>query len=101
MIPDGVSGQPLRLFFTEHLFVSLILGGDPSNGCCRDLFRVKDDSPEEIVARSFLSRDILLSGHEDGSFCVAGTQYYRELSIIDPSSFPIYFWLRGSKPWVP
>src|SRR5258708_7878278 len=100
MIPDGMLRQPLRLFFTEYLLVSLILGGDPSNRCCGDLFRMKDDSSEEIVAHPLLSRDIPLSGHKDGSLCIFGTQYYWELGVIDPSSFPVYFWLRGGKPWV-
>src|SRR5229473_4747688 len=100
MIPDGMSRQSLRLFFTKYLLVSLILGGDPSDGCRGDLFRMKDDSSEKIVARPPLSRDIPLLGHKNGSFCIAGMQYYRELSVIDPSSFPIYFQLRGSKPWV-
>src|SRR5258708_5016696 len=101
MIPDGMSRQPLRLFFAEYLFVSLILGGDPSDGYCGDLFRMEDDSPEEIVACPLLSRDILLSGHKNGPLCVVGMQYYRELGVIDPSSFPIYLWLCGGKPWVP
>src|SRR5258707_5739419 len=100
MMPNGVSREPLRLFFTKHLLVSLVFGGDPSNGRCRDSFRMKDDPPKEIVVFPFPSRDISLSGYENSFPCVIGTQYHWELCMINPSPFPIYFWLCSSKPWV-
>src|SRR5258707_15305464 len=80
--------------------MSLVFGGDASYGCCRDSFRMEDDSSKEVVILLFLSRDVPLARYEDGSFCVIGSKYYWELRVVDPSSFPIYFWLRGSKPWV-
>ena len=78
----------------------LIFGGNPSNGCRGDLFRVEDDPSEEVIACFFLSGEVPLSGHKNGLFCVVGSQYHWELCVVDPSSFPIYFWLCGSKPWV-
>src|SRR5258708_4702022 len=81
--------------------MSLVFGGDASYGCRRDSFRMKDDSSKEVVVLFFLSRDVLLTRYKGSSFCVIGPKYYRELRVIDPSPFPIYFWLRGSEPWVP
>src|SRR5258708_40052548 len=101
MIPDGVSRQPLRFVLTEYFLVSLVFRRDSSNGCRRDFFRVEDDPSKEVSACPLLSRDVPLSGYKDGPFCVVGTQYHWELCMVDPSSFPIYFWLCGSKPWIP
>src|SRR5260370_12033516 len=98
MIPNGVSGEPLRLFFTEHLFVSLVFGWDPSDGCHRDLFRMKDDSSKEIIGCSLLSGNIPLSGYKDGSSCIVGTQYHGDLIMVNPSSFPSYFRFHGGNP---
>src|SRR5258707_3092380 len=80
--------------------MSLVFGGDASYGCCRDSFRMEDDSSKEVMVFFLLSRDVPLTRYEDGSLCVMGSKYYRELCVIDPSSFPIYFGLCGSKPWV-
>ncbi len=81
--------------------MSLVLGGDPSDGCCRDPFWVEDDPSEEVVVSPFLSRGISLSGYKDSFLRIVGSQYHWELCVINPSSFPIYFWLCGSKPWIP
>ena len=54
MIPDSMSGQSLRFFFAEHLFVPLVFGGDSSDRGCGDYFRVKDDSSDKVVTRSFV-----------------------------------------------
>src|SRR5258707_9613598 len=80
--------------------MSLIFGGDTSDGCCRDSFRMKDDSPKEIVALFLCSRDISLSRYKNSPFCIVGPQYHWELCVINPPSFPVYFWLCGSKPWI-
>ena len=61
---------------------------------------MKDDSSEEVVVSPSFSRDISLSGYKDGFLRIVGSQYYWELGVIDPSSFPVYFWLCGGKPWV-
>src|SRR5258708_13174189 len=79
----------------------LVFGGDPSNGCCGDLFGVEDDSSKKIVIYSSLSGEIPLSGDKNGLLCITGAQYYGELGMINPSPFPIYLWLCGSKPRVP
>src|SRR5258708_39593989 len=100
MVPNGVPRQPLGFCFAEFCFVPLVLGGDPSDGCCGNLFWMKDDPPNEVIVFPSLSRDVPLSGHKNGLFCVVGSQYHWELCVVDPSSFPIYFWLCGSKPWV-
>src|SRR5258708_38868490 len=101
MIPNGMSREPLRLFFTKHFLVSLVFGGDTSNGCCRNSFQVNDDPPKEVVIPFLFSRDVSLSGYEDGFFCIVSSQYYWELCVINPSLFPIYFGLCSSKPWIP
>ena len=80
--------------------MSLVLGWDPSNGRDRNLFGMKNDPSEEVLVRSLLSGYVPLSGYEDGFSCVIGTQYYWELSVVDPSSFPVYFGLHGSEPWI-
>ena len=80
--------------------MSLVFGGDASYGYCRDSFRMEDDPSKEVVVLFFLSRDVPLTRYKNGSLCVMGSKYYRELCIIDPSPLPIYFWLCGSKPWV-
>ncbi len=81
--------------------MSLVFGGDASYGCCRDSFRMEDDSPKEVMVLFFLSRDVPLTGYKNGPLCVVGSKYYRELCVVDPSPLPIYLWLCGSKPWVP
>src|SRR5713226_6525055 len=80
--------------------MSLVFGGDPSYGCCRDSFWVEDDPSKEVMILLLLSGDVSLTRHKNSSFCVRGSKYYRELRVIDPSPFPIYLWLCGSKPWV-
>src|SRR5258707_3953227 len=80
--------------------MSLVFGRDASYGCCRDSFRMDGDPSEEVMILFFLSRDILLTRDEDGSFCVVSSKYYRELCVVNPSSLPIYSWLCGGKPWV-
>src|SRR5216684_1291175 len=79
----------------------LVFGGDASNGYCRDSFWVEDDPSEEIVVFLFLLRDISLSGYKDSFLRIVGSEYYWELCVVDPSPLPIYFWLCGSKPWIP
>src|SRR5258708_4626074 len=81
--------------------MSSVFRGDPSNGWSRDSFQMKDNPPKEIVVFTLPSRDISLSGYEDGFLCIVGMQYHWELCVIDPSPFPVYFWLCGSKPWIP
>src|SRR5712692_2453630 len=78
----------------------LVFRGDASDGCCRDSFWVEDDPSEEVVILFLLPRDIPLSGYKDGSFCIVSSEYYWELGVVDPSAFPVYFWLRGGKPWI-
>src|SRR5258708_36744323 len=80
--------------------MSLIFGGDASDGCCRDSLRMKDNPSKEVAILLWCSRNIPLLGYKDGPFCVVGSQYHWELRVIDPPSFPVYFWLCGSKPWI-
>jgi hypothetical protein len=47
-----------------------------------------------------LSRDVNGSRDEAGFSGIGGSEYNRELGVIDPSSFPINFWLHGGEPWV-
>src|SRR5229473_6159266 len=100
MVPDSVSRQPLRLFFAKHLFVPLVLEGNPSNGGCRDRFWVEDNPSNEIVVWALLLRDVLLLVHKDCFLCIVGPQYHWELGMVDPSSLPVYFWLSCSEPWI-
>ena len=44
---------------------------------------------------------VLPPGGEDGSFCIVGAKDNGQLSVINPSLFPIDFWLIGSEPWIP
>ena len=52
--------------------MSLVFVGNPSNGHCGDLFRMEDDSSEEVVVGFFLPGAVPLSGYEDGPSCIAG-----------------------------
>ncbi len=72
MIPNGVSGQSLQRFFTEHFLVPLIFRGDPSNGRCGDYFGMEDDPSEEVIVRPSFPGHISLSGYKGGSLCVVG-----------------------------
>src|SRR5258708_7111872 len=78
----------------------LIFRRDASDRCGRDSFRVEDNPSEEIIILSLFPRDVPLSRYKDGFFCILGSEYYWELRVIDPSTLPVYSWLRGSKPWV-
>src|SRR5713226_9078162 len=80
--------------------MSLIFRGDAPYRRCRDSFRMEDDPSEEVMILLLLSRDVPLSGYEVGPFRVVGPKYYWELCVVDPSTFPVYFWLRGGKPWI-
>ena len=59
-----------------------------------------NDPSEEVAIPLFLSRDISLSGYKGGPLRIVGSEYYWELCVIDPSSFPVYLGLCGGKPWI-
>ena len=80
--------------------MSLVFGGDSSNGSHGDCFRVEDDPSDEIVIYSSFSGDVSLLRYKDGPLCIIGTQYHWELGMVDPSSLPVYFRLGCSKPWI-
>jgi hypothetical protein len=40
------------------------------------------------------------SGEEMHFSCIGCLEYYQELGVVDPSSFPVYAWLYGCKPRV-
>ena len=62
---------------------------------------MEDDSSDVVFAWPPCSWDISLSRNKGGFFCIVGSQYDRELSVIDPSSFLVDFWLGCCEPGVP
>src|SRR5258707_9291422 len=79
----------------------LVFGGDASDGHCGDSLWMDGDSSNEVVILPSFSGNVSLSGYEGGSFRIVGSEYHWELCVVDPSTFPIYFWLCSGEPWVP
>ena len=62
---------------------------------------MENDSSDVIFAGSSRSWNISLSGNKGGPFCITGSQYDRELSVVDPPTLPIDLWLGSRKPGIP
>src|SRR5229473_1358939 len=58
------------------------------------------NSAYEVPIVSDWSGSVDVSGEEFCLFCIWASEYDREMSMVDPSSFPIYFRLHGCEPWV-
>ena len=99
MIPNQVGGEPLGLFFAEDLFVAPV-----ASWYLRAVvvfFRgVQRNSAYEVSVVPNWSGSIDVPGEELRPFCVRASEYDGEVSVVDPASFPIYFWLHSRKPWV-
>ena len=107
MVPYGVFREALGLCFTKHFMVSLIffrylwcsLQGD-EGWLFFELLGMYRDPSNVILVLGFHSWFVLSSRDELCSFGVWGFEYYWKLSVVDPPSLPVDFWLYGREPWV-
>ena len=99
MVPDRVRRKPLGLLFAKYFCVMLVASGDL---LLVDIFVwwVQRDSAYEVLIIFDRSRSVDASGKELSSLRVRAPEYDWEVSVIDPTSFPIYFRLCGCEPWV-
>src|SRR5260370_36745750 len=81
--------------------MSLVFCWDSTNWCGRNFLQMEDNPSNIVLAQSSCPWDIHLSRNKGSFFCVIGLEYYGKLGVVDPSMFPIYFWLCGCKPWIP
>src|SRR5713226_7675249 len=96
-----MTGQPLRFFLTKYLLMPLVFCWDSLYRFGWDSFGMEDDSSNVVFAWPSYSWDVSLSRNKGSFFCIVGLQYDRELSVIDPSLFPVDFWLGCYEPGVP
>ena len=99
MVPYSVTGQPLGFLLVEYFFMTLVFVWEVClRGFC--FLRMDCDTPYKIPVTVNGSWYILPSWGKGGSFGVIGSENNGELGVVDPSLFPVDFWLVGGKPWV-
>ncbi len=99
MVPDRMGWESLRLLFAKDLCVMLIVSGNL--WVVSGLFwGVQRDSAYEVSVVSDRSRLVYASGKEFCPFRIWASEYDREMSMVDPSTFPIYFGLYRREPWI-
>ncbi len=99
MIPDRVGWKSLGLLFTEDFCMPLVASGDLwVIGAF--FWRVQRNPAYKVPVISDWSRSVDASGKEFCSFRIWASKYDREMSVVDPTSFPIYFRLHCRKPRV-
>src|SRR5258708_10419669 len=91
--------ESLRLLFAKDLCMMSIASGNL--WVVGGLFwGVQRDSAYEVSVISDRSRLVYASGKKFCLFRIRASEYDREMSMVDPSMFPIYFGLYHREPWI-
>src|SRR5258708_37382716 len=91
--------KSLGLFFAENFGMASITSG--YFGMVSMFFgRLKGDSAYEISVFDNWARSIDAPGKEFCSLGIRTPEYDRKMGVVNPTSFPIYFWLHCRKPWI-
>src|SRR5258708_36526061 len=91
--------ESLQLLFAEDLSVTSITSRDfwVVGSLFRGLYR---NLAYKVAVVPDGSRSVDASGDEFCSFCVRTSEYDREMGVVNPSAFPLYFGLYCCKPWI-
>ena len=99
VVPDRMGRKPLGLFLAKDFGVAPITSG--YLWVVSVFFRrLQRDPAYEVLVVFDRSRSVDASGEELCSFCIRTLEYDGKMSVVDPSSLPIYFRLHCCKPWV-
>ena len=99
MVLDQVGWKSLGLFFTKDFGVASVMSGDLL--MARIFFRqVQSDPAYKVLIFLDGLRSIDTLGEELCTFSIWTSEDDREVSVVDPATFPIYFGLHSCKPWV-
>ena len=99
MVPDRVGWELLGLLLAEDFSVMPITSGDLR--VVSGLFWGMEHNPAyEVPVISDRLGAVDPPGEELCSFCIWTSKDDWEVSVVDPSAFPVYFRLHCCEPWV-
>ena len=101
MVPDCVSWQSLRVFFTKDFLVTFVFVREVLLLLNLVDYFWDDDCPADVVSVLVgFSGCVSGSWDKSGSFCIGCSEDDGELGVVYPSLLSIDLWLGARKPGI-